>query len=321
MIQQIFIAAIIFLYGFSLYITRKEKRSAGSWISERLLFLRIRKGIFISTDKPDEYLVERAMVNDMPYQLPIGLNLVCKVERVEFAEMDCVVLGVGKSGRCILYLHGGAYVDQPVLAHWTFLDKLVKHTQARVIVPIYPKAPVHHYGETFEGLCKIYKSLLETVAPGEIVVMGDSAGGGIALAFAQTLLQEKLPQPKNIILLSPWLDISMDNPHIGALERKDPMLRTEYLKAMGKAWAGTDDVHGYQVSPIYGPLEGLGRISLFVGTHEIFLADALKLKARARQKAVGLDYHEYPKMNHVFPLFPIPEAKRALKEIVAIINR
>lgn len=321
MLQVLFMVGIVSVYIFSLYITRREKRSFQSWLSERLLKFGIEKKLFIASDKPYEYLELRAAENEKPYTFPVPLKLICKVERVEIEGLDCIILSQSvPSTKYILYLHGGAYVDQPLIPHWLFLDQVVKGSQAMVNVPIYPKAPVHQFQETYDKLLCLYRIILAQTKPQDIVFMGDSAGGGLALGFSQYIGKQGLPQPERLILISPWLDITMENPGIDGLEIKDPMLLRNHLKVMGKAWAGDTDRRDYRLSPINGSLKGLPPISLFIGTHEMFLADARKFKIRAIAQGATISYHEYPKMNHDFPLFPIPEARKVLHEIIWLVG-
>ena len=310
---------MVVLYGFSVYITRKERRSASSWYAERLLAFRAKYGLFAIPEDPRKYLTEQAIENEQRYELPLALRLTGNMQRIEMAGLDCIVLGGGESPLRIIYLHGGAYVQQPLLPHWTFLDRLAKKTRAEIIVPLYPKAPLHTYSETFGMLTRLYRLLLDVCNACDTVFMGDSAGGGLALAFAQSCKETGLVQPKRLILLSPWLDVSMEHPGIEALEEKDPMLQREYLITAGKAWAGSQDTHYYKVSPTYGPCAHLCPVTLFVGTHEIFYADALTFAERARKQHAVVDVRVYQKMNHVFPLFPIPEAKKAMKEIIDLV--
>ncbi|MFB0919743.1 MAG: alpha/beta hydrolase [Oscillospiraceae bacterium] len=220
----------------------------------------------------------------------------------------------------MLYLHGGGYIEQPVAEHWKFLDKAAAATGASITVPIYPKSPDYQYEDTFERLLSMYKSLLSYTDAKNTIFMGDSAGGGLALALAQYLLEKDLPQPGKLILLSPWLDITMENPDIPSLDSKDPSLGIYGLIQMGKAWAGGTDPHNYMLSPVYGSVLGLGEITVFVGGHEVLLPDIRKFKALTEKQNVKINYFEYPKMNHVFPLFPIPEAKKAQRQIFNIIK-
>ena len=150
--------------------------------------------------------------------------------------------------------------------------------------------------------------------------MGDSSGGGLALSFAEHLNALGLPQPAQIIVLSPWLDISMDEPFPEELDKLDPSLQREYLTQAGQNWAGGADVHDYRLSPIYGDVSNLAPITLYIGTHEAILPEARKFKTLCEQKGAALDYREWEEMNHVFVLYPIPEAKRAQDEIIDILN-
>lgn len=100
----------------------------------------------------------------------------------------------------------------------------------------------------------------------------------------------------------------------------DPMLNLRLLIETGKIYSGDTDRSNYLLSPINGPLHGLGKITLFVGTHELFLADARRFRALAKREKVEINYFEYPKMNHVFPVLPIPEADLAMKQMIDIIK-
>lgn len=155
-----------------------------------------------------------------------------------------------------------------------------------------------------------------------IAFMGDSAGGGFVLAFAQYLRNSGIRKnADNIIMLSPWLDMSLENPDVKAMEYIDPSLATEGIVEMAKLWAGGSTLDNYMLSPIKGTFENLGKMTVFIGTHEILLPDARELKEKLTNQNIDFNYYEYPYMNHVFPLFPIiPEAKSAKKTIYKILN-
>lgn len=146
--------------------------------------------------------------------------------------------------------------------------------------------------------------------------------GGLALELLQLLKQEMLPQPAWLILISPWLNLYVDHPMIQSrgLEEKDPMLSAEGLIHIGKVWAGGKNRRYFRLSPMYGTLRGLPSLSLYTGMREIFWPDAQKFRALATEQGVTIDYHEWAGMNHVFPLYPIPEALAAQNEIVSLIK-
>lgn len=297
-------------------------RSIRSWIIERLLKRLSNKDSFTDEKRYAKFLKQRQNENEKPYILPKYIQKKYNIKKQYFKGMECYTFNYENhsSNKSILYLHGGGYIKQPSLYHWIFIGKIAKKTNVEIYVPIYPKAPNYQYKESFDKVLPLYNWILENSANENIILMGDSAGGGFALALAQLLLEKNLPQPQKIILLSPWLDITMKNPAAHALERKDPMLGIYGLIQMGKAYAGDTNLDHYMLSPINGNINGLGEITLFIGTHEVLLPDARKFRDIAMSNGVKINYFEYPKMNHIFVLYPIPEGKKATKAIINIIQ-
>lgn len=227
---------------------------------------------------------------------------------------DCV------SDKIIFYLHGGAYIAGITWPHWRFIRNLIDKTGVRVAMVDYPVAPESDYTHTLDMVLNGYKQVLKGNAPSQIVVMGDSAGGGLALAMAQELKKNYLPQPSCLILLCPWLDVTMSNPDIKMFERKDSLLSKKALVSAGKHYANGADRTMAKISPIYGEFEGLAEIHLFIGTHDLLAADARKLKDRMMKTNARFFYHEYDRMYHVWMLFPIPEAKAVIAKVDEIIK-
>jgi acetyl esterase/lipase len=216
----------------------------------------------------------------------------------------------------ILYFHGGAYVNSFASQHWAFMSKLVDHLHCTLTAPNYPHAPEYHVHDVFEFLTPLYLQLAAETGAENVTFMGDSSGGGISLALAQHLRENGLPQPRNIILLSPWLDATLSNPEIEAYDKLDPFLGVDGLKYAGAAYARNVDPKSYLVSPVYGSLQDLAPVTLFIGTHDILFPDCRKLRDRAAAEGVRLNYREYDGMVHDWMLGPLPEAKHVLAEIV-----
>ncbi len=221
----------------------------------------------------------------------------------------------------ILYLHGGAYIQSFNWFHWRFLAELVNETGCSIMAPDYPLAPAYTHKESFAMVMEVYRNLSKTTGVGEFILMGDSSGGGFALALAQQLQNEVLVQPTRIILLSPWLDITLTNPEINLLEGGDVFLEKQSLQQAGSLYAGGTDPADYHLSPINGPLDGLGKISLFIGSKEILVADARKLKALAEAVGIDFDYFEYENMLHAWMLLDFPESTAAKKQIIDLLLR
>lgn len=253
---------------------------------------------------------------------PKTLRTKCKVETRTIRGRNVFTLTPkqNNSGKHILYLHGGAYVQNFVRQHWTFLGALAESLHCSITAPDYPLAPKHTYKDAFEMVVPLYKELIQTVHPANLIVMGDSAGGGFALALAQFMRTENLPQPAQLFLLSPWLDITMKNPAIQEIDPLDPFLGIEGLQKAGRLYAGNTDPDSYLLSPINGPLEGLAAVYLFIGTRDILVADARRLRALMRERSLPLHYYEYEDMIHVWMLLNFPESKKAREEIVGLIK-
>lgn len=207
-----------------------------------------------------------------------------------------------RTKQTILYLHGGGYVVEFFQEHWYFMGRLAEELGCTVIAPDYPVVPSGTYREVFGMIQPIYRTIIGKIHPKDVVVMGDSAGGGMSLALCQKLAQDGLPQPGQTILLSPWMDVSMTNPEIQQVRKKDRILHPK-LKRFGFYYAGDTSVMNYLVSPLYGSFRGLGRITLFTGTSDILNPDARKWAKRAREAGFPLDYREKEGMPHVWMLF------------------
>lgn len=220
----------------------------------------------------------------------------------------------------VLYLHGGGFVYEIMSFHWEFLGRLIDELKCTIIVPVYPLAPKHQYQEVFNMILPVYQQIISEVKPRNVVIMGDSSGGGMSLSLAQLLKEKELPQPGNIILISPTLDMTFSNPEIHEVEKLDPVSAVPALNDIIKWYSGDKSSKYYLISPIYGKFEGLGKISLFIGMHDILYPDAKKFKNMAYVKGIEINYYEYPSMIHVWPLFFFPESKKATKQIIEIIK-
>jgi acetyl esterase/lipase len=222
------------------------------------------------------------------------------------------------SPRVIVYLHGGAYIYNLISLHWYLIGQLVKRTGATVIVPDYPLAPRYSCLNTHAFTMIVYRQLLEKHAAKDILIMGDSAGAGLALAFAQQLMEKNLPVPGQIILISPWLDVSMSHPDLSLYEKYDRMLGIMGLKLAGASYAGELDVKDYRVSPLFGKMSGLPEISIFTSTHDILHVDAQELRTKLTSANISHKYYEYPGMVHDWIIFPpLRETRHSLRQLWA----
>jgi len=261
-------------------------------------------------------------IKNDPSAIPKSVKRSCNIKEETFQERILWTLSPqnGKSNKAIFYIHGGGYVVNMASMQWNYLAKVVEETQATVMVANYPLVPQSNAEEAYDYMHKLYKIFLDRYAGSEILFLADSAGGGLAISFAQYLNEVNLPQPKEIILSSPWLDVSLTNPDIQQVIPKDHALEINSLQKAGKLWAGKLDVKDPKVSPIYGRFDNIAKISMFMGTSEIFVSDARILVEKLTRENIPFNYFEYPNMFHCWLLLPIPESKVALSQIMKLIN-
>lgn len=260
---------------------------------------------------------------DAPASFPFWMRMQYRVSvaRQEGRRVWTLAPRAKHSGKVLLYLHGGAYVRNINFFHWLLIGQLVRRTGATVVVPDYPLAPAASHREAHAFVQHTYAGLLEQYAPKDIVVMGDSAGGGLALGLAQDLRDQGLPMPARLILIAPWLDVTVSAPAIEALAPLDHMLDAPSIRKAGLAYAAGDDPRHPSVSPLFGALHGLPPMDIFVGTHDLLLADARALVRRMEAEGFPIHLHEYPGMFHVWvAVTMLPEAKEALSRIAGLIR-
>lgn len=299
-----------------------KKRSIQSYLFEKYLTLRDTKKGFSTIENTSQFVKQRGTENIKPYVIG-NAKFSCDIKEQVIEDIKVFTLNDQKSlkQKVILYIHGGAWTNQPLIFHWRFMDKMAQSLNAKIIAPVYPKVPNFNYQHTYPKLLNLYKEILGTIESHKLLtIMGDSAGGNISLSLAQLLKKNNIPQPKDIILLSACVDMGLDNPLIPEYEKKDPMLAIGGMEVITRIWAADKNIDDPLISPIYGNFEGLGKITHFIGTHEGLYPDAIKLDEKLTEQGIESNTFVYPKMNHVFVVLPIPEAKDAQQKIIEIIN-
>ncbi len=219
----------------------------------------------------------------------------------------------GPPGPAVVYLHGGAYVSQIVRQQWSLVGDLARASGAEVLVPLYGLAPDHDALEAHALLSEVLGGL--AAAGRTAYLLGDSAGGGLALAAAQQAAVDHPGIVEGVTAIAPWLDLGITNPDVARLERVDPWLARPGLLPVARAWAGDLPLDDPRVSPLFGDLGVLPPVDVWVGTRDITLADCRLLRDRL-PASVPLRYTEEPGALHVYPLLPVPEGRDARRRIV-----
>jgi acetyl esterase/lipase len=190
-----------------------------------------------------------------------------------------------------VYLHGGGWVNEIESAHWRFIARLAAETQTAVRVPTYPLVPWGTAGDVVPRVAELVGAEIGRPGSRDTFVLGDSAGGQIALSSAIHLRDNNSEQPSRVFLIAPVLDAAMDNPGIAAVAPRDPWLSCAGVHVYARYWRGHLSLDDPLVSPLSAALEGLTALTIFSGTRDI-----------------------------LYPLLPIPEGCAARRRIVDTIN-
>ena len=244
-----------------------------------------------------------------------------KAEQKDFEGMPVLyVNGDAAYDHVIFYIHGGYYVYQMGSEQTALINRLTKETNSLAVVPMYPLAPFQTAESGHERMLKLYEQVCSENPDKKIILMGDSAGGGYSLALAENLAQHGMEQPDELVLLSPWVDVTMNNPDIADYTDADPMLTVTMGRMSGEAWAGSLSTDNWLVSPINGDLSQLKNVSIFVGTRELFYPDDTLLYKKLKGNPKVKLYIGHGQ-NHVYPVYPTLEGRMATETIARIVRR
>jgi acetyl esterase/lipase len=191
-----------------------------------------------------------------------------------------------------------------------YITRLATALGARVVMPDYPLAPEHTWRDSFDALTDL---AARWAKESRVTLAGDSAGGGYALALALRLRDRGGPAPSEMLLLSPWVDLTTSTPDTASYDGVDPWLFLGKLRLYAEWWAGSpDDLGRPEVSPALADLSGLPRTLMFCGSRDLLVPGCRLLADRAAATDWDLTYLERPDLLHVFPMLPfIPEARTA----------
>ena len=225
---------------------------------------------------------------------------ICNIETQEFQSRKVFIVYPkdSKTDLTIMYFHGGSYMAEATKEHWDFIQKLAIDTNSTVIMPDYPLAPKANYKDVFDFAEPLYKETINNIDTNKLIVMGDSAGGGLALGLMEKISSEDVKIPNKVMLISPWLDTRLTNPDIDEVQKRDKQLNKETLRLAGIAYSLGDD--NYLVNPIDGDISKLKNITIFTGKDDILNPDVYVLKNRALEQGIEIEVKEYENANHIW---------------------
>lgn len=250
-------------------------------------------------------------------KLPEGTQ----VSGVSLSGVPCEwVERTDSDGLVIVLVHGGGFNSGSPRTHRKFAATLARATGARVLVPDYALAPEEPFPAGLDDIVAVYAALAEQgVDPGEIVLHGDSSGGGLVVSALLKLRELGAPMPRAVMLMSPWTDLTLSGAS-HASNRSHPNPSQEDLSRAANWYAPPDQHRDPLVSPVFANLAGLPPMLVQAGGREVLLDDAVKLVERAQAAGVAARLSVGPELWHVYQHYDCPEARDAIEEAATFIN-
>lgn len=246
----------------------------------------------------------RAAFDELMARVPVAPDVQQKPVETGGVPGIEVTIADNADENVILYFHGGVYVIGTAGSTVPLVSELVRRTGTRAITLDYRLGPESPYPAAVEDARAAYEGLLaQGVAPGQIALAGESAGGGLAVATLLALREAGTPLPSCALLMSPYVDLTLSGETLTEKQAVDPVLTPEGLHARVPDYVGGADASDPYISPIFGDLKGLPPLLIQSGSHEILLSDALRLAARAATSDVTVTLEVTAGAPHVFQGF------------------
>jgi acetyl esterase/lipase len=253
-------------------------------------------------------------------RLPEGVEI--KPLVVQGMTAEWLIPTGAPQGKMILYTHGGGYISGSCSDHRTIVAKLARSCGIATLVFDYRLAPEHPYPAALEDALAAYRWMLgQAASPADILIAGESAGGGLALALLLAARDEGLPLPSAAVALSPYTDLTLS----GESHRTKASVCLSppgMAEVCSKYYYGENNPALPGISPLFGDLEGLPPLLIYVGGYETLLDDSTRFAAKAQAAGVDVTLRVGEKMVHCYPLLApaFPEATQAMDEISAFIR-
>lgn len=231
--------------------------------------------------------------------------------------------GSSDSDLTMVFYHGGGFIMEIAEPHWNFCFELVRTLRCRIIVAIYPLAPVHTYEDAYIACYDAFSYASSLSDDSKLILIGDSAGAHLATAMAQIALNKGVRQPNLVIAISPWIDIADEVEGKDGIDPIDPMLAMSGLSKIAGIWAPyLRDARVFPPCILHGPLEGLAPMMIFSGTREVFHPEAKAFAEKAKQAGVDVELVIGEGLWHCWAsMIEIDEGQRAIELMVERIEK
>jgi len=318
----ILLAVLMVLAGaFWTYNRIVYQRSFMAGVVDAVLIVTHRSDKFTDVAVCEQFMAEKAVENQQPFAMPENKFGISVREETHGALQAFIYNEQESPTQTVFYFHGGAYVNQPNNQQLTMAARTPAETGCELVLMVYPKAPVYNCEEAYSLCSEFIEQYVAGKACGKLVFMGDSAGGGLALGMAEYLKARGTVTPAELVLISPWAELTMENPALETAMETDVMLGVAGLRRMAEYWAGELPLTDYRVSPLYGDLSGLCPVTMFASETEGLYPDILRLQEALLAQGVDCTLTVRRNLAHCWPICPIPEADGARTLIGSVITR
>ena len=226
-------------------------------------------------------------------------------------------------GKAMLYLHGGAYILGNCTTHRPLVSYIARACGIRAVIVEYRLAPENPFPAAIEDAVAAWHALLESGYDArDIVLAGDSAGGGLVMALLLSLRDRGEALPAGAVLFSPWLDLTASGESAVTRAERDPWFKTADMPIIAAYYCAADEMKLPLVSPVFADVHGLPPVFIQVGDDEILLSDSTRIAARLEQAGCEVVLDVWPGMWHVFQVFAqqMPESRAAIARIVPFVR-
>src|SRR5712664_1558293 len=266
-----------------------------------------------------DYRRARAILKPDPYKVPSSI----RVAAMQLGGLPGeLVEGPNVGDLVLLYLHGGGYLGCSAQTHRPITAGFALHA-FRVYAPDYRLAPENRFPAALDDAVTVYRALLDAGhEPQQIVVAGESAGGGLSLSLMLALRAAGVPLPACAAVFSPWTDLAATGESVRTNANRCAMFSGTDIAPTARYYLGDTDPRHPLASPLYADLAGLPPLLIHVGENEVLRDDSTRLAERARAAGVPVELKIWPVVPHAWQLAPhrIPEARQSLRESAAFLR-
>ena len=265
----------------------------------------------------------RAGFEGLGRQYPVAKNVV--IQHTTIANVPCawVTPPTTVDNEVVIYMHGGGFIYGSVKSHAAMVSYIAQTVHRKVLVIDYGLAPEHPFPGGVNDCVKVIETFCKEHPTSTFGIIGDSAGGNLAMATQLQLKAINGPMPRYSIVISPWVDLECKNPSYLKNERREAILSREYLQICAGMYAGEHNLSNSLISPVNADLSGLPPALIMCGSVEILEDDSVLLYEQFGKAGIKAECIVFEGEQHVWPFMDISStaSKRALRNMAAFVTK